>query len=61
MGYFFHPKRAPKSKFAAKYERFLDYFCRSVFNFKLSVPDTKTGFGSHTILNPKAQLGYGTV
>ena len=26
MGYFSHLKRAPKIKFAAKYERFLEYF-----------------------------------
>ena len=35
VGYFFHYKRAPKTKLTAKHYRFLDYFCRSVFNFKL--------------------------
>ena len=34
MGYFFNQKSAPQTKFAAKYSRFLDYFWRSVFNFK---------------------------
>ena len=31
MGYFFHHKRVPKTKFADK----LDYFCRALLNFKL--------------------------
>ena len=28
-------KRAPKSKFSAKYQGFFDYLCRFVFKFKL--------------------------
>ena len=32
---FFHYKRTPKNKITAKHYRFLDYFCRFVFNFKL--------------------------
>ena len=28
-------KKASKIKFATKYEIFLDYYCRSMFNFKL--------------------------
>ena len=35
MGYFFHHKKDSKIKFAAKYEIFLDYYFRSMFNFKL--------------------------
>ena len=35
MGYYFHHKKDSKIKFAAKYEIFLDYYCRSMFNFKL--------------------------
>ena len=35
MEYFFHHKRATKTKFTAKYTIFLDYFWRSWFIFKL--------------------------
>ena len=35
MGYFFHHKRVPKIKFAAKSLRFLYRFWRPVFNYKI--------------------------
>ena len=38
MWYYFYHKRAPKTKFTAKYQMFLDYFWRSRFIIKLKKP-----------------------
>ena len=74
MGYFFNHKRAPLTKFAAKYSRFLDYFCRSVFNLKTYIPlrsrktwenlknfeEKSFGFGKkNSAPIPKLDLGFG--
>ena len=49
---FFQHKRDPKTKFAAKYYRSIDYFCRFVFNFKKWIEKKSFNSNANTETGP---------
>ena len=60
MGYFSHYKRAPKPKFAAKYQTFLDYFCTFRLSFNLLKTYIPQEVGKHKKTLKVLDFGFGS-